>query len=435
MGGPGEFERREASLMKYVSTRSQALPLTFSQAVSKGLASDGGLFVPEKFPTLDISSFTPKMELADFAAQLLSPFLEGDDLQSRLPPICKAAFNFPIPLRMLKDGAVLELIHGPTAAFKDVGARFLAECIARIPSDTIRTVIVATSGDTGGAVGGAFVGQRGIEVIILFPKGKISARQEKQIACWGQNVKAFAVQGSFDDCQKIVKEALADSQLSRTKNFISANSISIGRLLPQMIYYAKSSLEYVAARAATPNYVIPTGNLGNAVAALWAKKIGFPIGQVAFATNANRSISDFFETGVWKPNKTIATLANAMDVGNPSNMERLRMLYSTPELLKRDLRVESVTDDEIKTEITSVFKSSGDILCPHTATAFVAKRKLAVPDAIIVATAHAAKFETIVEPLIGKTISVPPALERLLSRNSVFTEIAPTFSALKNSLR
>lgn len=434
--------------MKYVSTRTQSQPLSFSQALAKGLASDGGLFVPEIFPSVDVASFSAEATIPDFAAQLLAPFLVGDDLQSRLAPICKAAFNFPIPLRFFGEtpvntgkssssgpAAVLELFHGPTAAFKDVGARFLAESIGRIPSETVRTVIVATSGDTGGAVGGAFVGQRGIEVLILFPKGKISARQEKQIACWGQNIKAFAVQGTFDDCQKIVKEALADSQLCRTKNFISANSISIGRLLPQMMYYAKSSLEFFAARGLAPNFIIPTGNLGNAVAALWAKRIGFPIGRVVLATNANRSISDFFESGVWKPSKTLATLANAMDVGNPSNMERLRMLYPTPDVLARDVQALAVSDDEIKSEIVSAFKSSGDIICPHTATAYGAQRKLAVTNAVVVATAHPSKFETIVEPLIGRTIPIPPALERLLSRNSVFTEIAPTLSALKNSLR
>lgn len=421
--------------MKYVSTRGQVLPLSFSEALGEGLAPDGGLFVPAEFPKIDMSVFDPKMTFDQFAAALLKPFLDKDDLQSQLPAICRGAFNFPVPLKFpTPESALLELFHGPTAAFKDVGARFLAECISRLPGHQKRTVLVATSGDTGGAVGGAFVGKPNIDVVILFPKGKISPRQEKQIACWGKNVKAVAVKGNFDDCQKIVKEALSSKELRHTRSFVSANSISIGRLLPQMVYYAKTSMDYRRIKGAAPGFVIPTGNLGNAVAGLWAKHLGFPIDKIVLATNANRSIGDFFASGKWKPNATVSTLANAMDVGNPSNMERLMALYPSFEQMKKDISVVSVSDDQIKKEIFERFDDDLEVYCPHTATAMFARRGLQGQNWIAVATAHPAKFESIVEPIIGQLIRIPPQLSELLNRPSVYTEIEPTLAALKTQL-
>jgi len=426
--------------MKYISTRNQSDSLQFSEAVGQGLASDGGLFIPEVFPALNLKDFEANQSFAEFGSRLLSPFLEGDVLQSQLPAICQAAFNFSIPLCFppcfrQNQATVLELFHGPTAAFKDVGARFLAECIARNNfSGQKRTVLVATSGDTGGAVAGAFFGKPNIKVIVLFPKGRISLRQEKQIACWGGNVRAFAVLGTFDDCQKIVKEALSDSELRKKNNFVSANSISVGRLLPQMVYYAKSSMEYHRARGVAPGYIVPTGNLGNAVAALWAKRLGFPIAQVILATNANHSIGDFFSSGVWQPNPTVATLANAMDVGNPSNMERLRSLYPKLEDLKKDVRAISVNDQEISDEIQASFTGTAEIFCPHTATALVAHKQVTGKDWIVVATAHPAKFETIIEPRIGQSVPIPPSLASLLERPSVYEEMPPTLESLIKNL-
>lgn len=419
--------------MKYISTRHQSDSLKFEEALGQGLAPDGGLYIPEVFPSLDISEFSPQMSSAEFGAKLLKPFLAGDRLQPQLPVICEAALNFPLPLRFRSDQtAVLELFHGPTAAFKDVGARFLAECLTRNSSaNHKRTVLVATSGDTGGAVAGAFFGKPDIEVFVLFPLGKISQRQEKQIACWGGNIHAFAVQGSFDDCQRVVKEALSDSQWKREKHFLSANSISIGRLLPQMIYYAKSSLEYQKSQGVIPGIIVPTGNLGNAVAALWAKRLGFPIGKVVFATNANRSIGDFFSSGIWKPNPTIATLANAMDVGNPSNMERLRALYPHLEDLKNEVASISVSDEGISDVIQTSFQATREVFCPHTATAIAARRQLGEGHWILVSTAHPAKFETIVEPRIGQKVPIPPSLATLLERPSVYQEMPAELSAFK----
>ena len=415
--------------MKYLSTRDNAKSFTLSEALESGLAPDGGLFIPEKFAPS--AEFYPKQNYGDFAAKVLEPFFEGDMLQPKLSEMCRLAFSFPIPLRYRDDkSAVLELFHGPTAAFKDVGARFLAECFSA--SSEKRTVLVATSGDTGGAVANAFLSKKNIEVLILYPKGRISLRQEKQITAWGENIKAFAVNGNFDDCQKIVKEALSDPELRKQKNFISANSISIGRLLPQMIYYAKSSLDYLEKKRIAAGFIIPTGNLGNAVAALYAKKLGFPIANIVLATNANHVIVDYLATGVWAPHKTIATLANAMDVGNPSNIERLRALYPDIEELRKDVSAVSVSDTEISDMIRREFKSSREIFCPHTATALVAEKKSTGKNWIVVSTAHAAKFESIVEPLIGRVLEVPRSLQALLTRPSVFQEIEPDLKDFKS---
>jgi threonine synthase len=442
--------------MRFISTRSDSVnsaqtltsKIGFAEALAHGLASDGGLYVPDHFPHLDWHQAPDTTDLPAFAAFVLQPFFSGPELSAddaklarELDAICRSALNFPIPLRSLREGtSVLELFHGPTAAFKDVGARFLAECVSRLaPANTRNTVIVATSGDTGGAVAGAFHGRPGFEVMILYPKGKISARQEKQLTCWGGNIQAFAVRGTFDDCQRIVKEALSDREWRAKRNFISANSISVGRLLPQMVYYARASVEHMRRTGRAPGFIVPTGNLGNAVAALWAKRIGFPIAQVVLATNANRPITEYFASGQWQPHPTVATLANAMDVGNPSNIERLRHLYPDFKDLTRDVHTLSVTDEQIRDTIRRGPKEWGEIWCPHTATAVVARERLQqtsknggfASDWILVATAHPAKFETIVEPLIGKLVEIPPALAALLDREPVFTEIEAGLASFK----
>lgn len=413
--------------MKFLSTRAHSPAVSISQAIEAGLAPDGGLYVPE---------FFPKYKGGDFdIVQTLAPFFEGDPLAPHLPEICKNAFNFPIPLREASKGtAVLELFHGPTAAFKDVGARFLAECQARLAAGK-RTVLVATSGDTGGAVAAAYHGRPNFEVIILFPKGMVSARQQQQLTCWGDNIRAFAVNGTFDDCQRMAKEAFANTmafaqQISDQPTLLtSANSINIGRLLPQMTYYARASIEYKKKYGANPNFIIPSGNLGNAMAALWAKKMDFPIGQIIMATNANKALPDYLETGVKKSHQTISTLANAMDVGNPSNLERAIHLYPKLEDFRKDVDAISVSDDEIKKAIIEG-KKSGNIWCPHTAVAAFVRESIPGDHWIIVATAHPAKFETIVEPLIGEKITVPPALQNLLTKKSVFKEIPADVKAI-----
>jgi threonine synthase len=416
--------------VKFVSTRGVAASVGIAEALEKGLASDGGLFVPENFPPLDLQKLAGKTALAEIGAEILRPFFSGDTrLAEALPEITREAFSFPtpvVPAPGRRGDFILELYHGPTSAFKDVGARFLASALTR-GIGARGTVIVATSGDTGGAVAGAFFGKPGIDVVILFPKGMVSPRQEAQLCAWGGNIRAFAVDGNFDDCQRVVKEALLDRDGPR--NWLSANSINLGRIFPQMVYYAKSALEHPGA-----GFIIPTGNLGNALAAFWAKKIGLPLGPIVFALNANRGIADYVAGREFGDAKTVATLANAMDVGSPSNLERLRNL--APEL--KAMRAESVSDEEIRAEIRSSEKEWGQPLCPHTATAAVARKRIGensgTREWILVSTAHPAKFESIVEPLIGHAIEVPAALAEILRRPAEKTEIAPRYADLLREL-
>jgi threonine synthase len=244
---------------------------------------------------------------------------------------------------------VLELFHGPTAAFKDFGARFLASCLTRIRHGSARPlrILVATSGDTGGAVAAAFHRKPGIEVVVLFPKGLVSPTQERQLTCWGDNITSLAVQGTFDDCQRLVKEAFRDEAMSAEAELSSANSINLGRLLPQAAYYAQSSLAIWRRTGRRASYIIPSGNLGNSVACIWAKKLGWPIDRIVLAHNANRTVPDFLETGELRPRPSVATLASAMDVGNPSNLERMLALYPDAQALGSALSAVSISDAAI----------------------------------------------------------------------------------------
>src|SRR5215831_14808727 len=286
--------------MKFRSTRGNSPRLNISEAIQTSIAPDGGLYVPEKFPMFRLVDFDGIETWREIGIKILQPFFAGDLLATHLADICAEAFNFPINLNHLSaETAVLELFHGPTAAFKDVGARFLAACLSRLPGQ--RTVLVATSGDTGGAVAAAFHEHPEIQVIVLFPKGKISPRQQQQLTCWGKSVRAFAVRGDFDDCQRMVKTAFATRAWADSHGLLSANSINLGRLLPQTVYYATAGLWYLRQRGAMPGFVIPTGNLGNAVAAFWARQMGMPVREIALATNANDAIPDYFASGSWKP--------------------------------------------------------------------------------------------------------------------------------------
>jgi threonine synthase len=408
--------------MKFVSTRAHSPQVSVSAAIEAGLAPDGGLYVPESFPQFDRALLDGIDSFPEIAYQVLKPFFSGDVLESKLREICTRAFDFPVPLKELgRSTSVLELFHGPTSAFKDVGARFISECFSQARAR--KTIIVATSGDTGGAVAAAFHQKPGIQVVILFPLNGVSERQKKQLTCWGDNIHAFAVHGDFDDCQKAVKEALSQSDIVEKVHLSSANSINIGRLLPQMTYYAMASLFYFRKHGKQASFIIPSGNVGNATAALWAKKCGFPIGQIVLATNSNRVVPEYFRSGEWKPAPSIATLANAMDVGNPSNMERIFHLVKSGFDLK-DVSSVSVSDDEIRATIRAGEKNYGEVWCPHTATALFAREQMQSDDWIIVATAHPAKFETIVEPLIGHKVPMPNALQRLMERPAQFEELS-----------
>ncbi|MBT8130857.1 MAG: threonine synthase [Gammaproteobacteria bacterium] len=432
--------------MKYLSTKGEAPATTLSQAISLGLASDGGLFVPESFPAFTNTDFARVESLAEVAQILLAPFFADDPLATRLPLICQDAFNFPVPLRPIasKDGlSVLELFHGPTAAFKDIGARFLAAALQHIETDRDSSelkVLVATSGDTGGAVAAAFHGRPGISVYVLYPAGMVSPRQEKQLTCWGDNVHALRVAGVFDDCQSLVKQAFASDALRANQRLTSANSISIARLLPQTVYYAAASLWHWREYGTAASFIVPTGNLGNAVAGIWARHMGLPIGKIVLATNANRSIPDYLENGQWEPRQSLATLASAMDVGNPSNMERLRHLYADFDELNSRIDAYAVSDQQITRQIVHDYQSHQQLWCPHTATAaFVfdnyIEQKKTEPGHIVVATAHPAKFETVIEPMIDDVIEVPPALGKLLSLPGSYRDMTTDFVQFEQVLR
>lgn len=426
--------------MHFVSTRALQGPRSsLAAALNAGLAPDGGLYVPEWLPMLDAQS--APVALPDVAAWVLAPFLGGSDLAATAQSLCTESFDFPLPLLPIPGTAasVLELFHGPTAAFKDFGARFLAGALEalRDPADPPTTILVATSGDTGGAVAGAFHGRPGFRVVILYPDGRVSARQAHQLAAWGDNIDCYRVNGRFDDCQRLVKGAFADTELRARVRLASANSISLGRLLPQMSYYAWSSLTHARHSGAPANYIIPTGNLGNALACLLARSIGLPIGEVVLAANANRVLSDCYAGGGYHPQPSVATLANAMDVGDPSNFERMRWLFP-PEGLGPALSAGSVGDDQIRDAIRRVHRQHDYVLCPHTACAWVMLERLrAAGDQrhwILAATAHPAKFETVVEPLIGGTLAVPPALGDLLGRPARAEPLADDPAALRELL-
>ncbi len=431
--------------MQYFSTRG-AGPVSLDDALRAGIANDGGLFLPEKLPTFSVADFDGAKSITEVAGVLLAPFFEGSSLSGDIDAVLTETYSFPVPTTTLpvdgQDVSLLELYHGPTAAFKDVGAGFLAACLTRLEGDVDNplTILVATSGDTGGAVAAAFDGRPGMRVAVLFPDGRVSDRQAHQLCCWSDNVLSLKVQGAFDDCQALVKSAMGDPQLAAQHRFSSANSINIGRLLPQATYYADAALRHYRRTGNAPGFVIPTGNLGNAFACIMAREMGLPIGPVILATNANRTIPDYFETLEWLPRASLQTLASAMDVGDPSNMERLRHLLGEAEILREKVGVVSVSDDDIRAAIVRDFDEFGFATCPHTATATHAWRNLdrsvsGAHDWILVATAHPAKFETIVEPLIGTTVALPPELAEILERPANALSIQPDLDSLAAALQ
>ncbi len=425
--------------MRFQSTRGGAPEASFSQALLAGIAPDGGLYVPREWP--DLSGLRPA-SLPRLGCDLIGAVAGNDALAGQIPAITADAFSFPAPLKPLGGSgylSVLELFHGPTAAFKDFGARFLAAALSRIPrpDDRPLRILVATSGDTGGAVAAAFHQRPGMEVVVLFPKGLVSPTQQQQLTCWGGNVRSLAVRGTFDDCQRLVKEAFADEAMRTQARMSSANSINLGRLLPQAVYYAASSLEVYNATGGKASYIIPSGNLGNAAACIWARRMGLPIDRIVLAHNANLTVPEFLETGELRPRPSVPTLASAMDVGNPSNLERLLNLFPGAGELAGQLRADWVDDEAIRQRIRADAEALREVWCPHTATAAEVYARL--PEAerkgrhwVLVATAHPAKFREIVEPLVGQ-VSVPDNLRRLYDLPSHFDEINPSLSDLRHA--
>jgi threonine synthase len=426
--------------LKFISTRGQAAPVGLSEAIRHGAAPDGGLYMPERPPRPDLAALDPGMPLAEFAAAMLAPFFEGDRLEGELPAICSEALDIPAPI-VVPDASMpglraLELFHGPTGAFKDFGARFLMACFDRIgdPSNPL-TVLAATSGDTGGAVGCAAEGRAAVRAVILFPMGRVSPFQELQLTCWDAPVRALEVGGDFDDCQRLAKAAFADPALSERHRLTSANSINIGRLLPQIAYTGHAALRMFAETGVKPGFLIPTGNLGHGFAALYARALGLPVGPVVLVTNANRALFDWHGTGNYAPRASVATLANAMDVGAPSNFERLLALSPA----ERQVRVELVEDEAIRTRMAAEYRASGYVWCPHSATAVEAYGRMAGGERVerpwlAAATAHPFKFAEAIEPVIGAKIEAPPMLKAILGRPADKLTIPPELGALAEAL-
>ncbi len=429
--------------MKYISTNRESPGVFLQTALLAGLAPDGGLYVPERVDPRPLEDFRNARTLPGVAALFLAPFFEGDSLLGDLAEICEGTLDIETPLVEIGQGSfLLELFHGPTAAFKDYGARFLAHTLARIraedPTTKPLTILVATSGDTGSAVAAAFHRRPGFRVVILYPDGRVSRRQAHQLGCFGDNIVALRVPSGFDRCQALVKQAFNDPSLREELPLSSANSISLGRLLPQATYYAFASLQHFKKTGRPLSFIVPTGNLGNGVAAVVARQAGLPVGRVLFATNHNQTIPEFLTSGNYRARPSITTLANAMDVGDPSNVARLSFLMERDGTLRGALAALSVDDATIEARIREGEHSYGKVFCPHTACGIEMlenERRLGSrEDFCVVATAHPSKFDEIVEPLVSHGVEPPEALKRMLAREATSEALPPDYPSLKERL-
>jgi len=414
-----------------ISTRGRAPHVSVKEAVLAGLAPDGGLYVPATIARRP-ESFWAALRGKTFhdVATALAIELAGDEFDhATLINLVRDALSFPVPIVELESTlGVLELFHGPTFAFKDFGARTLARVMALVNTgaDPL-TVLVATSGDTGSAVAHAFHRVPGARVVVLYPEGQVSAIQEAQFTTLGGNVTAVAVRGTFDDCQRLAKEAFADPQLQSRVRLTSANSISLGRLLPQMFYYAYAAVQ--APRGKRLVIAVPSGNLGNLVAGVMAWRMGAPIDAFSAPTNVNDTVPRYLTTGRLEPRRSVPTLANAMDVGNPSNLERLQWLFEG-DLSKMRAVISSTshTDQEVKAAIAELFDRYAYVADPHTAIAYLGAKSAQAR--LFLSTAHPAKFRDVVEPIIGVPVPLPGPLADALARTKSVQRVTPVLSEL-----
>ncbi|MBK0370220.1 threonine synthase [Flavobacterium agrisoli] len=425
--------------MKYYSLNHNAPKASFKEAVIQGLASDRGLYFPESIHPLAPEFFENIENLSDeeIAFAAIQQFVGDEIPETELKNIINETlcFDFPV-VKVEKDIYSLELFHGPTMAFKDVGARFMSRCLGyfnKDNKDAKNTVLVATSGDTGGAVASGFLGVKGVDVVILYPSGKVSDIQEKQLTTLGQNVKALEVDGVFDDCQDMVKKAFLDPSLTH-KNLTSANSINIARWLPQMFYIF---FAYKALKKENKPLVIscPSGNFGNICAGIMAKKLGLPIAHFVASTNVNDTVPRFLEKGQYEPKPSIATISNAMDVGNPSNFIRIQELYNNDlKAFEKDFSSYSYTDADTLEAMKTIYKTDGYIAEPHGAVGYLGlKKELQRFDGgvgVFLETAHPIKFLDVVEPALDITLPIPTQIESVLGKEKESTKIA-TYEELK----
>ncbi len=435
--------------MQYYSLQKQSPNVDFRIAAITGQAPDKGLYFPSeipKFTAAQIENFKT-LDKASLAFEVMRPYVGETIDDATLKNICAETINFDFPLVPITDTiSSLELFHGPTLAFKDVGARFMSRCLGyfskQARADKPNTVLVATSGDTGGAVANGFLGVTGVNVIILYPKGKVSPIQELQLTTLGQNIIALEVEGSFDDCQAIVKEAFMDAELNAAYNLTSANSINVARWLPQQLYYFFAWQQWVAkyqdneGNYPAMNIVVPSGNFGNICAGMIAKASGLPLGHFVAACNANDVVTRYMATEKYEVKPSVVTVSNAMDVGNPSNFVRiLEMMQNNFTTLSNALTSYSITDTDTKATIARVYKTNNYILDPHGAVAFIAAEKFLIATdvrAVILETAHPVKFPEVVEEAIGQSLSIPASVQNLFEREKVSIPLAPNYTAFKS---
>ncbi len=427
--------------MKYISTRQQQ-ETNIKTAILKGLADDGGLFMPEYIPQLDSEFFEnlPNLTLEEIGFQVAKEFLGESISDENLKEIINEVLNFEIPAVKISDNIYsLELFHGPTMAFKDVGARFMARMMSYFSEGKPMKVIAATSGDTGSAVASGFFGVKGIEVYILYPKGKVSPLQEKQLTTWGGNIKALEIDGTFDDCQALAKHILSDEELNQKFTLTSANSINIARLIPQSFYYfwAFAQLQKLEKPIV---FSVPSGNFGNLTAGLFAKKMGLPIHHFVASTNENDVVPKFLETGNYEAKPSKQTISNAMDVGNPSNFERMKSLFSNDvSEFKKEIESYSFSDEETKKAMQEVRKGFDYTLDPHGAVAYLGLEKYSEKSnddfvGVLLETAHPAKFVEVVESVLKEEIVIPEKLEAFNKKEKKSVEFPVDFEAVKNYL-
>lgn len=437
--------------MKYCSTNKKIKNKTFKEVLFDGLAPDGGLYMPESFPTID-SKFLkelPKKGFVEIALEISKLYID-DISESELKKIMEDAFSkeafpveregFPTPLVKIEDNLyVEELWHGPTSAFKDFGARFMSRTMGYFLRKSNREleIIVATSGDTGSAVAAGFYGVPNLKVYILYPSGKVSDLQEKQLTTFGGNITAIEVKGVFDDCQKLAKGILADKELNGKGEFSSANSINFGRLLPQMFYYFFGYGQLVKKGLEDIVFCVPSGNFGDLTAGLMAKRIGLPIARFIAAMNINNVVLEYLQTGVYKPRPSRKTMSNSMDVGNPSNFARMLDLYQNDaKLMAKDILGISVSEEETAETIKSVYKEFGYLLDTHSAVAVKAAKESGIRNPIIsLSTAHPVKFKDAIEPMISKKIEIPEKLKETMAKEKKSILIENDIEELKGILR
>jgi threonine synthase len=419
--------------MNYFSLNNNAPIATFETAVRKGLAPDKGLYFPEHIEPLE-ASFLDSIENysdAEIAFQSIKQFICPEIPEYDLKQIISETLSFDFPVLEIDEGiSTLELFHGPTMAFKDVGARFMARCLGYFNKDNNEevTVLVATSGDTGGAVASGFLGVKGVRVVILYPSGKVSHVQEKQLTTLGQNINALEVDGTFDDCQDIVKRAFLDDDLTEKMALTSANSINIARWMPQMFYFL-FAYKQLKSKNKPIVFSVPSGNFGNICAGMLAQKLGFPFAHFIASNNANNVVERYFKTNTYSPLPSIQTISNAMDVGNPSNFVRIQKLHDNNfEALKNNLTAYSFSDEQTKEALSAIYKGSGYIADPHGAVGYLGcksyREKNPAAQTIFLETAHPTKFLDVVEAVIPEKIALPPQIQAVIEKekSAIFVE-------------